>query len=182
MVTSDTDPCFVAAHVIDAIGNRLACRILGKVVDHGFLGVPLRLPLAPRVLDIPDQLLLLRVDRDHRLSALEKLIRLRIDMFELCVAVRVRRPFGALAHRLQPIAKLVQQSSHRRRAHLPARARQRRSELRPTLACPSQRRLRVAASQRVNEPLQRLFDAGLGLLDTRAPRARTANAPGLGAA
>ena len=34
-------------------------------------------------------------------------IRLRIDMFELCVAVRVRRPFGALAHRLQPISGVV---------------------------------------------------------------------------
>ena len=55
MVTPDTHPCLVAAHVIDAIGIALPARILGKVVDHGFLGFPLRLPLPARVLEIPHQ-------------------------------------------------------------------------------------------------------------------------------
>ena len=103
-------------------------------------------------------------------------------MFELRVAVRVRRPFSALAHRLQPIAKLMQQSTHRRRAHLPARAQQRRGELRPTLARPPQRRLRVAARQRVNQLLQRLLDARLRLLDARSSGPRTANSTALSAA
>ena len=110
-------------------------------------------------------------------------------MFELGVAVRVRCPFPALAHRLQPIAKLMQQSAHRRRAHLPARVRQRRGELRPTLARPPQRRLRVTASHRVNQLLQRLLDARLRLLDARlrlldarSSGARTANSTALSAA
>ena len=94
----------------------------------------------------------------------------------------MRRPFSALAHRLQPIAKLMQQSAHRRRAHLPARVRQRRGELRPTLARPPQRRLRVAASHRVNQLLQRLLDARLRLLDARSSGARTANSTALSAA
>ena len=151
-------------------------------MNQRLLGPPLRLPLPAGVLEIPHQLLPLGIDRHHRLTALQTLIRLRIDMFELSVAVRVRRPFAALAHRLQPIAKLVQQSAHRRRAHLPARARQRRGELRPTLARPPQRGLRVAAGQRVNQLLQRLLDARLGLLDVGASRARAADSTELGAA
>ena len=64
MVTSDTNPCVVGSHVVDVTGNRLAGRILGKVVDHGFLGLPLRLPLPANVFEIPYQLLLLRIDKN----------------------------------------------------------------------------------------------------------------------
>ena len=95
-------------------------------------------------------------------------------MLELCVAVGVRCAFLALAHRLKAIAQLMEQSAHRRRTHLPTRFRQRRGELRPTLARPPQRRLRVASSQRVNQPLQGLLDARLRLLDARASRTRSA--------
>ena len=69
-----------------------------------------------------------------------------------------------------------------RRTHLPTRLRQRRGELRPTLARPPQRRLRVAASQRVNQLLQRLLDAPLRLLDGGPSNIRAASPTALNAA
>ena len=41
----------------------------GKVVDKCLLRLPLRSPLPAGVLEVPDQLLLPGVDRDHRRSA-----------------------------------------------------------------------------------------------------------------
>ena len=69
VVAADADPGFVARHVVDAVRNRLADRVAGKVVDAHPLGLAGRLPLAPAILEIADQFLLLRVDRDHRLPA-----------------------------------------------------------------------------------------------------------------
>ena len=74
----------------------------------------------------------------------------------------------------------MQQTAHRRRADLPPPLRQRRRELRTTLARPSQWRLRVAASQRVNQPLQRLLDPRLRLFDARSSSPCTAHPTGLG--
>ena len=42
VVTSDADPCFIASHVIDAVGNRLAGRVLGKVCGRCSTGSPPR--------------------------------------------------------------------------------------------------------------------------------------------
>ena len=76
----------------------------------------------------------------------------------------------------------MEQAAYRGRADLPARARQRRGELRPTLAGPSQRRLRVATGHRVNQGLQCLLDSRLRLLNRRPSRARAPDAPALGCA
>ena len=90
------------------------------------------------VLELTDQLLLLGVDRDHGLTPLQKGLRRRIDVLELRVPVGVRGAFPTLAHRLQTITKFMQQTTHRRRTHLPPSLRQRRRELRPTLTRPPQ--------------------------------------------
>ena len=45
VVTPDVDPRFVASHVIDPVGNRLARRVLGKVVHQRLLRLALGLPL-----------------------------------------------------------------------------------------------------------------------------------------
>ena len=69
VVEPHTHPRFIAGHVVDAVGNRLALGVGREIVHaHRWRGA-LRLPFPAGVLEVPDQFLLLRVDRDHRLSA-----------------------------------------------------------------------------------------------------------------
>ena len=67
----------------------------------------LRLPFPPAILEVPYQLLLLRVDRDHRLPLGEKRVRGRIDVLELRVTVRVAGPLLTFTGRLQPVPQLI---------------------------------------------------------------------------
>ena len=64
----------------------------------------------------------------------------------------------------------MQQPTNSRSTYRPTLPRQRTRERRFTLARPAQWRPRVATCDRVNQPLQRLFDTRLGRLDTRSPR------------
>ena len=132
VVAPNTHPRFVAGHVVEAAGNRLARSILGKVMHQGMLGLALGLSCPPVVLEVPHQLLFLRIHQHHRLPPMQEVVGLCIDMLELGVAVRVRSPLAALAYRLQTVAQLMQQSAHRRRTHPPTRLYQRCGELRPT--------------------------------------------------
>ena len=120
----------------------------------------LRLPFPPAVLEVPDQLLLLRVDRDHRLAGGQMLVRGLVDVLELRVTVRMRGAFLPFARRLQPVAQAVQQPAHSGRTHPPPLLGQRRRQLRATLARPAQRRSRVAARERIHQRLERGLDAG----------------------
>ena len=91
----------------------------------------------PAILEVPDQLLLLRVDRDHRLPLGQKRVGGRIDVLELRVTIRVAGPLLTFAGRLQPVPQLMQQPADGRRTHSPPLLCQPRGELRPTLACPA---------------------------------------------
>jgi len=51
--------------VVDPVRDRLADGVIREVVDVDQLGLALRLPLPPAVFEVPDQLLLLRVDGDQ---------------------------------------------------------------------------------------------------------------------
>ena len=136
----------------------------------------LRLPFPPAVLEVPDQLLLLRVDRNHRLAGAQMLVGSPVDVLELRVAVRMCGAFLSFARRLQPVAQAVQQPAHSGRTHPPPLLGQRRRQLRATLARPAQRRGRVSARERVHQRFERGLDAGLILLDAgpTAPRASDA--------
>jgi hypothetical protein len=98
------------------------------------------LPFLPRILEIADQLVLLRIDRDHGVLTLQERRGRRVDVIELGVAIGMRGPLAALAHRLQTVAQLVEQTPHRGGTHAPALRRQGRRQLRPALARPPQRR------------------------------------------
>ena len=63
-------PGLVAAHIVDTVGNGLAARIVGDIMHQRRLGLVLWLPLAPRVLELAHQFLLLGVHREHGLLAL----------------------------------------------------------------------------------------------------------------
>jgi hypothetical protein len=82
-------------------------------VDIDQLGLALRLPLAPAVLEVPDQLLLLGVDRDDRHTALDAVLGLGVDVLELRVAIRVLRALDGLVRRLQAVPVLAQQLGDR---------------------------------------------------------------------
>ena len=72
-------------------------------------GLTPRPPLAFRVLEVADQFLLLRVDRDDRLPGGLDPPDLLIDVPQLGVAVRMGRPVAGLAIGLQTVARRHQQ-------------------------------------------------------------------------
>ena len=96
-------------------------------------------------------------------------------MFELGVAIRVRRTFAGLLQRVQPIAEPMQELPDRRRTDQPPLRGERPREARRALAGPPQWRHRVAPCQRFDQEVQRLGHPGLGLLNIRTPGPGTAN-------
>jgi len=89
VINSDADPSLIDKNVVDAIRHHLSKRIILEVVDTHFLGLPTEVPLLTGILEIANQLLLLRVYRDRRFSSLQEPIRLGIDMLALCIAIRM---------------------------------------------------------------------------------------------
>lgn len=66
VVVSEVDPAQIPPNVVHPIRDRLAQGWVDEVVNQYFLGLPLRLPLAPRTLVFPDQPLLLGIRRGQR--------------------------------------------------------------------------------------------------------------------
>ena len=62
VVDPDADPALVVGEVVDAVGDRLAQFLVFEVVGADLDRVALGAPLAPAVLEVADQLLLLGVD------------------------------------------------------------------------------------------------------------------------
>ena len=135
LVASDThaDPGLVAGHVVDAVRNSLPARVARKIVDAHRVWLARRLPFPPMIPEVPDQLLLLGVDRDDRLPARQEPSRRGIDVLELCVAVGVRGSFLTFAQGLQAVPQSVEEAADGRRTHPPPVARQRGRQLRATL-------------------------------------------------
>jgi len=93
VVDAHAHEAVIGGDIVDAVGNRLANGVGGKVVDVHQFGFALRLPLASRVLEVADELLLLRVDGDDRDAPLDAVLSLGVDVLELRVAIRM---LGAL--------------------------------------------------------------------------------------
>jgi hypothetical protein len=64
VVDADADPGAVVRDVVDAVGVRAAERGNHEVVDADVLGLALRAPFLAAVLEVADDLLLFRIDRD----------------------------------------------------------------------------------------------------------------------
>ena len=77
-------------------------------MDVDLLGLPLRLPFPPAVLEGPDQFLLLGVDGDHGLARCQKRFDLVVEVVELRIPVRMLVPFQRLGRRLQAVASLIE--------------------------------------------------------------------------
>ena len=89
MVDANTDPAFITTQIVDAIGDRLALSGDDEIVHLDALGLALRSPLTPGILEITDQLFLLRIDRDDRLPLRLMVAHLVIEIVELGVPIRM---------------------------------------------------------------------------------------------
>ena len=74
---------------------------------------PTGLPLLPGLCEPSDQLLLLGVDADHRVAAVQVLLGAGVDVAELGVAVGVLGAFEGLAGALQAVPGRAQDRRHR---------------------------------------------------------------------
>jgi len=156
VVHAHAHEAFVGVDVKDTVWDRLADGIRGEVVDVNQIGLVLRLPLASPVFEVADQLLLLRVDRDDRNAPVDAVLRLRIDVLELRVAIRMLGALYGLVRRLEAVAVIAQQLGHRPVTDPNAvLMEQLAGQHLRALACPPQRRLRVTPSDRIDELLQR---------------------------
>ena len=108
VVDADVDVAAVRSDVEDSIGHRLAQLLVGKIVYADLERLALRKSLSPIILEVPDQFLLFRIDRDHRVSGLEELLRPLVDVPELLVPIGMIRSFHGLALGLQAIAGSIQ--------------------------------------------------------------------------
>ena len=67
VIDPHADPTLVVDQIVDAVRNSLAELGILEVVDPDFFGLSLGAPRSASILEIPDELLLLRVHRDRRL-------------------------------------------------------------------------------------------------------------------
>ncbi len=108
-----------------------------------FFGFALRPPFPSIVLEVSDEFLPLRVDRNDRLTFGQGRLHGRVDDAELCIMVGVVTPFARLAVGLQAEIFPLQQFGHHRVAHPVPPLGQFRRETPQALAGPAQRRHRI---------------------------------------
>ncbi|GGT71937.1 hypothetical protein GCM10010207_82530 [Streptomyces atratus] len=115
VIRTDIHPAGVRRQIVDAVRQGLAQCIAGEVMDvnpHGFTGRP---PLTSRILELPDDFLLLRVHTDHRLALRLMVLDLVVDVPELRVPVGVLSALKGPRIGLQTETVLPQQPAHGRR-------------------------------------------------------------------
>jgi hypothetical protein len=165
----------VGGEVVDAVGDRAPRLLDQEIVDAHLLEVVLGPPLAARVLEVADQLLLLRIDGDHRAPFGQRLPRRLVDDGELGVPVGVIGAFLGLAVGVQAEPPGFQQLAHHRVADLVPEFAQSRGERAQALAGPAQRRHRIAAAVGLHERLEIAQQRRIALRQRLAPAAHAAN-------
>jgi hypothetical protein len=160
--------------VVDAVGNRLALLGDEEVVYPNPFGCALWPPFAAGVLEVSDQLLLLRVHRDRRLSTLLEATNLVEDVVELRVAIRVLGPFAGLAVGLQTVAARLQKLGDQGVAHPVPLGPQLLRQATHALRRPTQRRVGIARCRRLHERVQVRTQRHVLLGRSLAPSSRPA--------
>src|SRR5512143_2632797 len=84
---ADADPSLVGGDIVDPVRNRLAVGRDHEVVRAHFFGLAFAPQLTAGVPEVANQLLLLGIDRDRRLTGPPEAADACIDMLELGVAV-----------------------------------------------------------------------------------------------
>ena len=136
VVDTEIDPTGIGGDVVDSVGRDFAQFRDDEVVHTDRLRIAPRAQLAPAILEVPDKLFLLRVNRDGRLPGGLECVDLRVDLVELGVTVRVVRALAGLAVRLQAEAQPAQQPPHQLLTGGKAEFSQRSGEMTLVLADP----------------------------------------------
>ena len=87
VVDTEIDPAVVGGQVIDPVGDGAAQFRDQEVVGPNLFGIAARAPFAARVLEVPDQFLLLGIDRDDRLPLGQGGAHRAIEVGELGIAI-----------------------------------------------------------------------------------------------
>jgi hypothetical protein len=101
VIHPDADPAMVSRQVIDPVWHRSPQLLDQKVVHPHLLWLSFRLPLAPTILEVADQLLLLGVDGDDRLLPGQCGADQLIDVAKLRIPIRMAVALSRLAIGLQ---------------------------------------------------------------------------------
>src|ERR1700712_5264098 len=176
MVDADADPPGIGSEIVDAIRDGPAQLLDQKVMHADFLGLALRSPLSSCVLEVSNQLLFLRVDRNHRLLLIERARHARVDVGELSVTIRMAVALAGLAVRLQAEFLRLEQLAHHRMADPVPQHCQFAGQATQAFAGPAQRRHRVTAFAWRDQPQQVAKQRRIRCRQRLAPSARTANA------
>jgi hypothetical protein len=96
------------SNVVDPVGNDLALLFVREVVSVHLDWLSLLPPRSPRILVIPDDFLLFRIDRDGRLACPLLRLHAATNVFKLGIAVRVLLALYGLAVRLEAIACILE--------------------------------------------------------------------------
>ncbi len=177
VVGADGDPAGVGRDVVDAVRDRLAQLLVGEVAHVDLLGLPGRLVLPTAVLELPDQLLLLGIDRDHGLTGPGVLGDLGCQIAELRVPVGMLVAFGDLAVGLQPKALGAQHPGHRAIRGRMAQLSQRTGQVLGRLGRPDQQRHWVASGLGVHQRPQLRRQLRVGHRQLLATTARSPHPP-----
>ena len=140
-------------------------------MDVNQFGLALRLPFTATILEVTDQLFLLRIDRDHRNAALDATLCLGVDVLELCVAIWMLNAFNGLVRCLETVAMLAEQFGHGLVASLNALCEQLRRQRMRALARPPQRRLRITTGDWIDQLFERRPHLGMDDLERPLPSA-----------
>src|SRR5271166_2279004 len=110
MIHADADPTGVVGQIVDAIGDRPAQFLDQEVVHPNVLRLTCGTPFPTGVLEVSDEFLLLRIDRDHRFARGQRRSHGVVDVNELRIAIGMAVAFPGLAIGLQAELLLVQQT------------------------------------------------------------------------
>ena len=116
MIHADADPTGVVGQIVDAIGDRPAQFLDQEVVHPNVLRLTCGTPFPTGVLEVSDEFLLLRIDRDHRFARGQRRSHGVVDVNELRIAIGMAVAFPGLAIGLQAELLLVQQLADHRAA------------------------------------------------------------------
>src|SRR5262249_15158720 len=130
-----------------------------------------RLPFSPAVLEVADELLLLRIDRDDWDPAGDAVLRLGVDVLELLIPIGMLLPFDGLLRGLKAVAEPVEERGDRRGADVVTQRAQLRGQCPHALRGPTKGRLGISARCRGDKLLERSEQRRVGAVCSRAAAA-----------
>jgi hypothetical protein len=156
MIHSHTHPADIPPQIVDPVGSHLALFWFAnlEVVNPNLLRLALELPLTSSILEIPHQLFLLGVYRDHRFALLQIPLSFAVDVVKLFISIRVLAALQRLLVGLQTVIQIVKQFGHGLIADTVALLPKFFGQAAHALARPTQRGFRVSAGHRVQKPIE----------------------------